>query len=459
MKKFILTTIAAVLAIGPLSIQAQEEDAPQAATLQELVQIVRSATEIQSAQLRQREAEFRENRANQQRLLQEARQERDALERRSEELKDEFDANEIAIADREQQLAERLGTLRELFGHLTGTAGDVREMIDLSITSAQYPGRTEFITPMIEKMSSTTRLPTVAEIQRLWEEYLQEIIYSSEVVSFNTTVVRPDGQQEQREVVRVGNYNLVSDGEYLAYDPSTQLVSVLPSQPAGRFTSQAEDLQGGTDQFNRVGVDLTGPIGGNFLRAIIATPSLVEKWHQGGYVGYIITGLFVIAVLISLIRLFDLVTISGRVNKQLKSNAANDNNPLGRVLKVYESSRSADVETLELKLGEAILKERPRIEAWLTVIKIIAAVAPLMGLLGTVTGMIVVFQGITLFGAGDVQGMAGGISQALVTTVLGLCVAIPTILLHTLLNSRAMRIIHILDEQSAGIVAERAEAK
>lgn len=458
MKKFILATIAAVLAAGSLSVQAQEQ-APQAATLEELVQIVRSATEIQAAQLRQREAEFRENRANQQRLLQEARAERDALERRSVELKDEFDANEIAIADREQQLAERLGTLRELFGHLTGTAGDVREMIDLSITSAQYPGRTEFITPMIDKMSSTTRLPTVAEIQRLWEEYLQEIIYSSEVVSFTTNVVTPDGQQEQREVVRIGNYNLVSDGEYLAYDPATQLVSVLPSQPAGRFTSGAEDLQGSTDQFNRVGVDLTGPIGGNFLRAIIATPTLVEKWHQGGYVGYIITGLFVIAVLISLVRLFDLVTISGRVNKQLKSDVANDNNPLGRVLKVFESSRNADVETLELKLGEAILKERPRIEAWLTVIKIIAAVAPLMGLLGTVTGMIVVFQGITLFGAGDVQGMAGGISQALVTTVLGLCVAIPTILLHTLLNSRAMRIIHILDEQSAGIVAERAEAK
>lgn len=459
MKKFILTTIAAVLAFGPLAIQAQEEEAPRAATLEELVQIVRSATEIQSAQLRQREAEFRENRANQQRLLQEARAERDALEQRGVELKDEFDANEIAIVDREQQLAERLGTLRELFGHLTGTAGDVREMIDLSITSAQYPGRTEFITPMIEKMSSTTQLPEIEEVQRLWEEYLQEIIYSSEVVSFTATVVTPDGQQSQREVVRIGNYNLVSDGEYLTYDPSTGLVSVLPSQPAGRFLGQADDLQGSTDQFNRVGVDLTGPIGGNFLRAIIATPTLVEKWHQGGYVGYIITGLFVIAVLISLVRLFDLVTISGRVTKQLKSDVANDNNPLGRVLKVYESSRNADVETLELKLGEAILKERPRIEAWLTVIKIIAAVAPLMGLLGTVTGMIVVFQGITLFGAGDVQGMAGGISQALVTTVLGLCVAIPTILLHTLLNSRAMRIIHILDEQSAGIVAERAEAK
>jgi biopolymer transport protein ExbB len=457
MKKLILTAITAVLATGSFTLQAQ--DAPQAATLQELVQIVRSATEIQSQALKQREAEFSQNRANQQRLLQEARAERTALETRSEQLKDQFDANEISIADREQQLSERLGTLRELFGHLTGFAGDVRETMELSITSAQYPGRTDFIDPMIEKMSSTTRLPTVAEVQRLWADTLDEIIYSSQVTSFNTTVVTPDGQQQQRDVVRIGNYNLVSQGQYLAYDPSTKLVSVLPKQPSGRYLSGADDLQNSPDTFTRVGVDPTGPNGGTFLKAVIATPGLVEKWHQGGYVGYIITGLFFIAVIISLFRLFDLVTISARVTKQLKSDTAKEDNPLGRVLKVYESSRTADVETLELKLGEAILKERPRIEAWLNIIKIIAAVAPLLGLLGTVTGMIVVFQGITLFGAGDVQGMAGGISQALVTTVLGLCVAIPTILLHTLLNSRAMRIIHILDEQAAGIVAERAEAK
>ena len=458
MKKFILTTIAAVLASASIGLQAQEEG-PQAATLAELVELVRSATQIQAQDLRQREAEFTQNRANQQRLLQEARAQRDELERRGEQLKDTFDANELAIADRSQQLTERLGTLRELFGHLTGFAGDVRETLELSITSAQYPGRTDFIDPMVEKMSSTTRLPEIAEIQQLWAVTLDEIIYSSEVVRFNTTVVNPDGQQEQREVIRIGNYNLVSNGQYLAYDPGTELVSILPSQPAGRYLSGIERLENNPDGFTRVGVDPTGPNGGNFLRAIIATPGLVEKWHQGGYVGYIITGLFVIAVLISLFRLFDLVTISGRVTRQLKTKAANEDNPLGRVLKVYESSRSADVETLELKLGEAILKERPRIEAWLNVIKIIAAVAPLLGLLGTVTGMIVVFQGITLFGAGDVQGMAGGISQALVTTVLGLCVAIPTILIHTLLNSRAMRIIHILDEQAAGIVAERAEAK
>ena len=105
-----------------------------------------------------------------------------------------------------------------------------------------------------------------------------------------------------------------------------------------------------------------------------------------------------------------------------------------------------------------MLKERPAIESGLGLLKIIAMVAPLMGLLGTVTGMIVTFQAITLFGTGDPKTMAGGISAALVTTVLGLCVAIPTVLLHALINSPAQRVLHILEEQSAGIVAEQTEA-
>jgi len=287
---------------------------------------------------------------------------------------------------------------------------------------------------------------------------MHEIIESGNVTKFTTSVASPDGAVAQREVVRIGNYNLVSNGEYLSYDPGNRRVIVLPSQPK-RYVGGAADLQTSTAPFNRVGIDPTGSRGGTFLRAIIASPSLVDKWHQGGTVGYIITGLFGVAMLISFWRLIILMGISGKVTKQLKSNSANANNPLGRVLKIQEDNPSIDTETLELKLNEQILKERPGIEAWVNIVKIIAAVAPLMGLLGTVTGMIVVFQGITLFGAGDVQGMAGGISQALVTTVLGLVVAIPTVLLHTLLNSRAMRIVHILDEQAAGIVAEKSEAR
>jgi len=143
----------------------------------------------------------------------------------------------------------------------------------------------------------------------------------------------------------------------------------------------------------------------------------------------------------------------------LKSSTPNANNPLGRVLQVAEENKGVDPETLDLKLEEAVLKERPAIESGLALLKIIAAVAPLMGLLGTVVGMILTFQAITIFGAGDPKNMAGGISQALVTTVQGLVVAIPTVLLHTIVNGRAKRVIHVLDEQTAGIIAENAERK
>lgn len=444
----------AILVAG--SVAAQDTGATAASTA-ELLELVRNAEISQTASDRERLATFTREQNNQQRLLDQERNTRTEEENRSDRLESEFNANELVIADKQDQLEERLGALRELFGHLTGAAGDARETLDLSIVSAQYPGRTDFLESMIAKMSSTTELPSIAEIERLWAEIMHEIVESGNVTKFTTSVATPDGSVGQREVVRIGNYNLVSDGEYLSYDPSTGRVIVLPSQP-GRFVGGAADLQNSAATFNRVGIDPTGSRGGTFLRAIIASPSLVDKWHQGGTVGYIITGLFGVAMLLSFWRLIILSSVSSKVSKQLKSGSANANNPLGRVLMIQEENKSVDTETLELKLNEQILKERPAIEAWVNIVKIIAAVAPLMGLLGTVVGMINVFQGITLFGAGDVQGMAGGISQALVTTVLGLVVAIPTVLLHTLLNSRAMRIVHILDEQSAGIVAEKSEA-
>jgi biopolymer transport protein ExbB len=154
-----------------------------------------------------------------------------------------------------------------------------------------------------------------------------------------------------------------------------------------------------------------------------------------------------------------LFAVSGRVKSQLKSNKANTNNPLGRVLKVAEENSKVDTETLELKLEEAVLKERPAIESGLSILKIIAAVAPLLGLLGTVTGMIETFQAITIFGAGDPKNMAGGISAALVTTVQGLVVAIPVVLMHTLVNGRAKAVIQVLDEQTTGIIAQNSERK
>ena len=255
----------------------------------------------------------------------------------------------------------------------------------------------------------------------------------------------------------MGTYNLMAGGDYLEFNPDSGAVSVLPRQPDSKHQSSASDLQSASSGFTKVGLDPSGPFGGGLLRALINTPSLVERWHFGGIVGYVITGVFVVAILLAFWRFAVLFAMSSSVSSQLKTKEPNTNNPLGRVLQVASENRNLDPESLELKLHEAVLKERPAIESGLNLLKIIAMVAPLMGLLGTVTGMILTFQMITLFGAGDPKAMAGGISQALVTTVLGLCVAIPTVLLHTLVNGRAQRILHVLEEQSAGIVAESVE--
>ena len=163
------------------------------------------------------------------------------------------------------------------------------------------------------------------------------------------------------------------------------------------------------------------------------------------------------ALLLALERQVTLNLVNMKVRRQLNSDQPDEGNPLGRIMATYRKYESTDNETLELKLGEAIANETPKLQRFLALLKIIAVVAPLLGLLGTVTGMINTFQVITLFGTGDPKLMAGGISQALVTTVLGLCVAVPTVLLHTLVQGRAKAVTQILQKRSIGIIAEHSE--
>lgn len=459
MKMSFTKRVVAWLGAGLLSASMAQVAVAQdeARSLDQLVQMIRESRAGMSEEYRQREAEFQRNRAQQQSLLQQARTSQEREEARSSELEQRFNANDVEISALREQLESRLGALREMFGHLTSAAGDTRANLSQSIISAQYPGRTDFLDELIAKMGSDTRLPSIGEIERLWAEMTHEMAEAGKVVKFPATIVKVDGERVQQEVVRIGSFNLVSEGEYLQYTPGTGSISVLPRQPGGGVNSEAAALQKATQGFQRFGVDPTGPTGGSFLSALINTPSFMERFHQGGLVGYIITALGVFGLLLAIWRVLILAGVSARVNAQLKSSTANTNNPLGRVLKVQEDNPSLDVESLELKLHEAVIKERPSIEVGLNLLKIIAAVAPLLGLLGTVTGMIITFQAITIFGAGDPQAMAGGISQALVTTVQGLCVAIPMVLLHTLVNGRAQRVLQVLEEQSAGIVAEKAE--
>ena len=436
-----------------ISVQAQE-----ALTLDELLDLVEQGAVRDNAEMRGREERFAQARGEQQRLLNEAKAERDAEERRSQRLENSYDANEQRITALIATRDVRLGALKELFGVTQQVAGDARSNFETSVSNVQFPERSEFLTSLVEKLGSGIELPSIEEMERLWWELQREMTESARVVKFTTDVVSQAGEREATEVVRVGLFNIVSDEKYLTYRTATGNVTELGRQPEqGRYTNSAGDiLNAEPGEMVKFGLD---PTLGGVLNSLVGRPNLMERIQQGALVGYLIIALGIIGLLISLERLVTLTLASRKVTAQLRSDTPSSDNALGRVLAVYHENRDLDTETLELKLGEAIFKETPKLNRALLFIQIISVVAPLMGLLGTVTGMIKTFQAITLYGTGDPKLMAGGISQALVTTVLGLSVAIPMVLLHTVVSGRSRRIVQILQEQSTGIIAEHSEAQ
>jgi len=447
MKRTLAITLLLLLAAPTLA-----QDSAQ--NLDDLLKQVQAGSASDKATHRQREAEFRAAKDQQSELMAAARKQLRAAEKRSEQLETTYNANDLHIIEVTEQLDRRLGSMKELFGVLQQVTGDTKGLLDNSLTSAQYPDRGEFLMRLNGKLASDSALPTIAEIEHLWFLLQQEMTETGKVVRFPAKVVAVDGKEIQQDVVRIGGFNIVSHNGYLQYTPETGNLSELSRQPQGRFTKTAADLLNATAGSSVVfGVD---PTRGQILATYLDRPSLTERIAQGGLVGYVIIGLGAIGLLLALERLISLTVVGSKVSAQLKSDAPSANNPLGRVLLVADEQDTADVETLELKLGEAIFREMPKLTRSLMFIKIISVVAPLLGLLGTVTGMIVTFQAITLFGTGDPKLMAGGISQALVTTVLGLTVAIPVVLLHTLVSGRSKGILHVLQEQSAGIVATRS---
>ena len=433
-----------------LSVSATSWAADDPLSMEQLLREVKQGRSQDAVANKEREQAFLAEKAQQETRIRQAQAELQALEVKSAELEQRFNANELLVEEKRRQRDERLGSLKELFGHLTGAAGDMRSRFRNAITTSQFPAREAFLSSLIKKMNSDTELPTLPEIEQLWFELHREMTESGRIVKYKATV----GTEANREIVRLGLFNLISNGEYLAYDPDTRSVSALPRQPAG-LADNAKALQSSTDGIVAVGIDPTGAAGGGFLKAIIHTPTLKERWHQGRQVGYIISALGIFAVLVALWRFLALNFTASKIMRQLKRKEITADNPLGRILKVAKDNPEAETESLELKLDEAILKETPKIQAGLPLLKMIAMIAPLLGLLGTVTGMIIVFQAITIYGAGDPKAMAGGISSALVTTVLGLIVAIPTLLIHTLLSSKAKKLLHVIAVQSTGIVAER----
>ena len=446
------------LALGAFLFTGSSQLFAQATSLGNLLDLVEQDRVAESEEYSERVQEFEQNANRQTEILDITNDRIIEQEQLQDQLSDQFEANEIIIADKREILRERRGDLNELFGTLQGVAGDFLSNFQNSLISAQYPGRTEQLEEIIERAGSTIEQLNISEMERFWFFMHQELTESGRVVTYNGEVSLPNGDTANRSITRVGAFNAVSDGEYLSYTGDIGHLQVLPRQPSPAYMNAAADLQSASSGFTRVGIDPTGGVGGQVLANLINFPTVEEQVrNNSGIIGFIIIGVGIVGISIAFLRLLMLSLVSIKVRAQLKRDKPTKNNPLGRVLLVAESNPTADTETLELKLGEAILQETPRLERMLTIIKMIATIAPLGGLLGTVTGMIQVFQQITVYGAGDPTIMAGGISQALMTTVLGITVAIPTIFMHTVVKSRADNIIHILEEQATGMIAEKAE--
>ncbi|MCH8221274.1 MAG: MotA/TolQ/ExbB proton channel family protein [Proteobacteria bacterium] len=421
-----------------------------AASLTELLQAARQEATKVSRENRERLRRFETERNNQRALLRQAKADRDAAQRQADRLKALFDNNERKLEDLQDTFRIQSGNMGEMFGVVRQVAGDVKGIIDASMVSVQYPDRGK----LADRLAQIKGLPSIEELNDLRVLMLNEMVESAKVVRFSTRIVNADGTFSNAEVVRVGVFNLITGDEFLTYEQKTKSVKVLPRQPKGRYRDMAENLFEATSGNVAMAVD---PSFGSLLKLLINAPTFGERIEQGGTVGYVIIVLGIFGFLVSIERWLFLSGASTKVRRQLKSAEPNQDNALGRILAVYHQNKEIDTETLELKLDEAILKETPKFEKRQGTIKVLAAVAPLMGLLGTVVGMIETFQAITLFGTGNPKLMAGGISQALMTTVMGLVVAIPLVLMYSLVAAKSRGLVEILEEQSAGMIARHSE--
>ena len=439
---------------------AQEVETPPPTNLDKLLELVKEGKTKEQSENRKREAEFKASRDKQDQILKAEQRELARQERIADQLEAEFKKNQEKLRIAEEAYLKQLGSLNELFGHMQSISTDSRVTFESSLTAAEFgKDREEFLKDLTKKMGESTQLPTISEIERVWYEIMREMKATGEVSRFSATVINVDGTQTECDVVRVGVYNAVCGNKYLEYVPSKGQYQFLARQPAGRYTSSASRLSEADSSSGYVSfsVDPSGPSGGALLANLVQSPSLWERIQQGGIIGYIILAIGGITLIYAIYKYTMLWVMSRQVHAQLGSDTPSDSNPLGRVLKVGKSHMKDEIDRLELKLAEAIMGERPAIERGISFVKIVSVVAPLAGLLGTVTGMIITFQQITLFGTGDPKIMAGGISQALVTTVLGLVVAIPTTLAHSFLQSSARSVVDVLEEQATGIVAEKAK--
>lgn len=410
-----------------------------AINLDNLLNDIKKDASVEIKEEQQRLQEFIQNEKKQQEVLKAAKVELANESKRSVQLKNTLDKNEELLTQKETLLSEKTGDLGEMFGSVRQTSADFLTNFQNSLTASQKP-ETEAV---FDKFSNSKRLPNIEELKSLWHGMLDEIIKSGNVEKYEAPVILNNGEKLTKEVTRVGLFAAVADDQYLKYSNDMKSLVELTTQP---------DVDFGSDD----NVFVIDPTRGTLFELLNNQPTLMQRINQGGVVGYIIIALGLMGLIFAIYKSVLLNLYFKKIKKQMKDlNNPTLNNPLGKVIGVFKKYKNYDIEDLELKLAESILQETNKVKKGQGFVKLLSAVTPLLGLLGTVTGMIATFQAITLFGTGDPKLMAGGISTALITTVLGLVTAIPLLFTYTYISSKSEAIVSILEEQSMGMMAER----
>jgi biopolymer transport protein ExbB len=444
----------ALLAFALCSLFAARAQAAE--TLDQLLEQTKNARALEAQAHAAREQEFIEHRERQKKLLEQARLERDAAQAQSDRLSAQFDANELKLNELETLLDSRQGNLGELFGVTRQVAGDTSGVIYNSLISAQHPGREEFF----GRLARAKALPSITDLEQLWFELLREMTESGRVARFPTEIVQAHGERQKAEVVRIGGFIAMSDGRYLSFNPGGNTLNVLPRQPGSELQALALALQQARQGYVRSVVD---PSRGVLLSLYTQRPNVWERIEKGEAVGYVILAVGAIASLCALYQFLYLIRVRLAVRRQLgRLDQPTTDNPLGRVLATFKGDPARieeDAEVVELRISEAVLREQPSLERFQAFLRLAVAAGPLLGLIGTVIGMIVTFQSITESGSSDPKLMAAGIGQAMIATVLGLGIAIPLLFVNAGLASLSDGVVQVLDEQSTGILAEHIERR
>ena len=404
-------------------------------TMQELLNQVQVNKSIYKNDDSKRIAEFLELVDERQLILNKTKTDLKNEQARNTRLELSFEKNEKELAELQERLQIKIGVLGELFGVARQFSGELFASTENGFTFYENPKRPDRL-----KEIGKIQVHNLSQLEELWLAYFGEIASSGEVKKVSTNVIDESGISSTGEIVRYGLFSAAHDGGYVT--PSSELngFKLLQRQPESSITRTLSKHYK-ADEYSSVAID---PTRGFLLSLYLDKASWFQRISQGKSIGYVI-------ILIGLIGLaFSIWKI--RTLAQKRTELDSDESIIQEM--IAKTKNNTSYESKENILDELILNYSANVEKGVSWIKFFAAVAPLLGLLGTVIGMIETFQAITLFGTGDPKQMAGGISQALVTTMLGLIVAAPLLGFYTFISDKVSSLIQVVEEKASYILSK-----